>query len=658
MLEMCGVFAVLLLTIEITDGFGQFKGLQVFQISALVFLTFAFIGPLSFFVIRDFSRRLTTLTHQMRLLAYDNTAVSVDGLDAHDEIGEMARALEVFKRQAVEVSQQRGELKTLNFRFNLALNNMGRGLSMFDANSQLVFANKKFQTLYGLPDELCRAGTSIEMVFKHRRDNAHKMDEMRQKSVEFWCQEYEKKIQTRQACELIYQNKNGRYILISYQPLKQGGCVAIHEDITEKKRFEEKITRLAQRDTLTGIANRHHFRQTLRQSCSALSGGGDQTPFALLLIDLDRFKEVNDTLGHPTGDALLRQVASRLRAAVRGVDTVARLGGDEFAILQHGILDDGSAKESAERVLYSLTEPYFVLGHHITIGASLGIARGPKHGNSHDEILKKADIALYRAKADGRGRVRFFEEKLEQRLRDKRSLEMQLQKAVIENEFELHYQPILSVAERRVSSFEALLRWNHPERGYIPPDQFIPLAEDIGLISQLGSWALRKACCEAVSWPEDVAVSVNLSAVQFERSDLYKSVQDSLAVSGLPPQRLNLEVTESLLLDNSLNTREILFQIRSDGIQIALDDFGTGYASLSYLRSFPFDKIKIDQSFIRTADDHTHSEAIVRAIVELANTLGMLTVAEGVETKKHLTSVRRAGCHEVQGFLFAKPVRA
>jgi diguanylate cyclase (GGDEF)-like protein len=369
---------------------------------------------------------------------------------------------------------------------------------------------------------------------------------------------------------------------------------------------------------------------------------------------------VNDTLGHPSGDALLKSVAKRLRGILREPDVVARLGGDEFAVIQSGVRTETQATKLAKRVLRVIGEPHHVLGRKVSVAASIGIALAPSQGRDADELLKNADLALYRAKASGRRGYAFFQPGLEQTGGDRRGLEADIQLALKERQLELYYQPIVELERKVVTGFEALMRWHHPQLGMIPPNDFIPLAEETGLIVEMGAWALNQACTEAAGWPEHIKVTVNLSAIQFERGDLYQAVADALASSGLSSSRLELEITESLLLRDEAKTHELLHKLRGLGVKIALDDFGTAYASLSYLRSFPFDKIKIDRSFIHDLDMPKRDDcvAIIRAVASLAKQMQMSTVAEGVETLQQLKTVSTAGCEEVQGFYFSQPVPA
>jgi diguanylate cyclase (GGDEF)-like protein len=378
---------------------------------------------------------------------------------------------------------------------------------------------------------------------------------------------------------------------------------------------------------------------------------------AVLCLDLDDFKTINDTLGHPVGDALLKAVSERLRGCVRETDTVARFGGDEFAILQ--VATDGSSAviSLARRIVEAIHAPYDLGTHRVNIGISIGIALAPNDGIDPNQLLKNADLALYRAKAEGRGSYRFFEPEMDKRMRARRALELDIRKALVNGEFELYYQPLVNLERNEVCGCEALLRWHHPDRGMVSPAEFIAVAEDIGLITPIGEWALRQACAEAMTWPDHISIAVNLSPAQFRSETLVQMVTSALAASRLPGRRLELEITESALLQNNEVTRVAVRQLRSLGVRISMDVFGTGYSSLAYLQNFPFDKIKIDRSFINGLSSGRGSLAILKAIISLANSLGMTTVAEGIETEEQLALVRAEGCTEMQGYLFspAKP---
>ena len=376
---------------------------------------------------------------------------------------------------------------------------------------------------------------------------------------------------------------------------------------------------------------------------------------SVLSLDLDHFKSVNDTLGHPVGDRLLQAAADRMRACVRDGDIVARLGGDEFAIVQIPSVQGLDTNALAARLIEVVGAPYDIEGHQVVVGASIGIAVAPADGVTPDTLMKDADLALYRAKGDGGGTFRFFETKMDARMQVRRTLELELRKAILKEEFELHYQPIVEVKTGKITSCEALIRWSHPDRGMIPPMEFIPIAEETSLIIPLGEWVLRNACSEAVRWPKDVTVSVNLSPAQFKSPKLVQTIVNVLTDCGLPAARLELEITELVLLQDNDHALAILHELRNLGIKIAMDDFGTGYSSLGYLRSFPFDKIKIDQSFIRDLTSKEDSVAIIRAVVGLSSSLGITTTAEGVETKEQLARLTKEGCNEVQGFFFSPP---
>jgi diguanylate cyclase (GGDEF)-like protein len=412
---------------------------------------------------------------------------------------------------------------------------------------------------------------------------------------------------------------------------------------------------MAHHDALTLLPNRLLYRENLKQN---LARARRDQPISVLCLDLDDFKAVNDTLGHPVGDALLKVVAERLLKCVPDTDTVARLGGDEFAIVQAAGTQPVAAKMMAQQLIETIGEPYEIDGHSVVIGTSVGIALAPSDGDDPDELLKNADMALYRAKADGRGTYRFFEPKMDADMQARRLLEMDLRGALARNEFDLFYQPLVDVNAESINGFEALLRWRHPQRGLVPPTEFVPLAEEIGLISPIGAWVLKQACKDAATWPKDLRVAVNLSPVQFRSRALVLDVVAALGASGLAASRLELEITEAVMLQDTEATLATLAQLKALGLHISMDDFGTGYSSLSYLRRFPFDKIKIDQSFIRDLSVRPESLAIVRAVAGLGSTLGIATTAEGVETPDQLRAVRAEGCTQVQGFLLGLPVPA
>ncbi len=552
---------------------------------------------------------------------------------------------------AIEHHTVWSRLARTNERFDLVLSNMSQGLCFFDGAQKLIVANRRYSEIYTLSPDRVVPGVMLKEIVA-MRVAAGSGPAMSVNDYLGWRDAVnEQELPSDSVVELA----NGRVIAIHHRPMPDSGWIATHEDVTERKRVEDQIIHMARHDDLTGLPNRVLLRERLEQAL-ALTGRGRDC--ALLCLDLDNFKAVNDTFGHPVGDGLLLAVAERLRACVREVDTVTRLGADEFAILLFGLDRPESAGELGQRIARILLEPFEIEEHSIVTGASIGIAIAPQDGNTPDKLLKSADTALSRAKQDERGGYRFFEPDMDARLQARMAMERDLRQALANQEFELAYQPVFNLAANTISGFEALLRWRHPVRGMVSPGQFIPLAEETGLIVPIGAWVLRQACAEVANWPAPVKVAVNLSVAQFKQTALVDTVKQALAASGAAAARLELEITESMLLTNSANTLAMLHDLRDLGTSIAMDDFGTGYSSLSYLRSFPFDKIKIDQSFIRDLSDRPDSIAIVRAIISLGRSLGMVTTAEGVETPEQLAQLKREGCDEVQGYLFSRPTTA
>jgi diguanylate cyclase (GGDEF)-like protein len=444
-----------------------------------------------------------------------------------------------------------------------------------------------------------------------------------------------------------------RWILINEHRTADGGTVVLYTDISELKHREKQIRHLAYHDALTGLPNRALFHQRVDRALGDARQRG--TTVAVMCIDIDHFKNVNDSLGHSAGDAVLKSVSDRLREAVREVDTVARLGGDEFGIVLTDLDAPEHATKLAVRLLNTVSQPVDFHGHQVIRGISIGIATSATDGSQTEDLLKNADLALYRAKADGRGTFRFFEADMDARAQERRALEIDLRQALAKQQFELHYQPQVDVDTGDVVALEALVRWRHPVRGLVAPSEFIPLAEETGMIIGLGEWVLRQACAEARSWRDTVRVAVNVSAVQFRNHDLAQLVARILAETGLPPSRLEIEITESLLLRDADANLTALKSLKALGVRISMDDFGTGYSSLGNLRSFPFDKIKIDRSFVNDLDNNAEAAAIVRAVLGLGRSLGMSTCAEGVETREQLMRLRSEGCTEVQGFYYSRP---
>ena len=544
-------------------------------------------------------------------------------------------------RQLADVAERERE------RLDAALTNMAQGLCMFDADQRLVVFNPRVAEIFKIPAGKVVIGMSMRELMA--------MAQASDKDPEAADLEQGKLVAAPASGTVITTLKDDTTLLITHRPMSNGGFVATFEDITERLRAEERIRHLAQFDALTELPNRASFYEKLREMLPQLRRG---QIIGVLSVDLDHFKIVNDTLGHPTGDRLLKALAARMRGCVREGDIVARLSGDEFAVVQASSGETATAQGLAARLIETIGAPYEIDGHRIVIKASVGIAIAPADGHEPDILIKNADLALYRAKVDGGGTYRFFESEMDARMQARRAIELDLRSALANGEFELNFQPIIDLKSGRISNCEALIRWRHPKRGMIPPSEFIPVAEETGLIAPIGEWVLRQACAEAAHWPRDVMVSVNLSPAQFKSKVLVETIVSALANSGLTADRLELEITELVLLQESDGAFAVLHQLHALGIKIAMDDFGTGYSSLGYLRSFPFDKIKIDQSFIRDLPTKEDSVAIIRAVVGLSSSLGITTTAEGVETEAQLDSLRREGCSEVQGYLLAKPTSA
>ena len=545
------------------------------------------------------------------------------------------------------LKQQEATLRETNLRLDAALDNMSQGLCLFDGQNRLVVVNRRFLEIFGLKADNLSPGVSFAkiMALSEARNNPDSTTVTKMLADQLAC------VSRNETSTHYYELGDGRIIASVYNPTSNGGWVATFEDVTERRQAEAQIMHMARHDALTDLPNRALFREKMEQALAR------EESFAIHFIDLDRFKTVNDTLGHQIGDALLCAVTQRLQMAVRGADTIARLGGDEFAIIQASAKPT-DATELAAKLIEMMAEPFSIFGNQIVVGASVGIAMAPTDGKEPDQLLRNSDMALYRAKGGGRGAYHFFEPEMDAQMQARHALEIDLRKAMIEREFELYYQPIVDLASGNYVSFEALSRWNHPQHGLVAPDTFIPVAEEIGLIVPFGDWVLKQACKDAINWPSDITVAVNLSAAQFRSPTLVYSIVSALATSGLAPTRLELEITETVLLQQDQSILETLHQIRDLGVRISMDDFGTGYSSLSYLRGFPFDKIKIDRSFTKELGQKEDCTAIVRAVTRLGSSLGMITIAEGVETREQLDILRAEGCDQVQGFLFSWPVPA
>jgi diguanylate cyclase (GGDEF)-like protein len=566
-----------------------------------------------------------------------------------EELDAVNRSLErTIVERTGELRAREQDLEAQNLRFDAAISNMSQGLLMFDADARLLICNDRYFEMYGLRSADAAPGYGLRQLIDLRIANGTFSGDPDQ-----YVDTLLASVKAGRPSSQLVEIGDGRTIAVVNQPMSGGGWVATHEDITERRRAEMKIAHMARHDALTDLPNRVLLRERLGEALAHVERG---QRLAVLCLDLDQFKNVNDTLGHAIGDELLRMVAGRLRGCVRDTDTISRVGGDEFSIIQADITDATDAERLARRISDSVSAPYDLHGHLVVVNTSIGIALAPADGTEANDLLKNADMALYGAKADGRGVYKFFEPAMDARMKARCALEMALRQALEAGEFELYYQPTVSLDNEDVHGCEALLRWNHPERGVVAPLEFIPVAEEIGLIVALGEWVIRQACADAATWPDNVSVAVNLSPTQLNSKNLVPTVLSALATSQLPAHRLELEITETVLMQNTETTLRTLHQLRSLGIRIAMDDFGTGYSSLSYLRSFPFDKIKIDRCFINGLGDSAGSAAIVRAVAELAYSLSMTTTAEGVETRAQLDHVRELGCTDVQGYFYSPPV--
>jgi diguanylate cyclase (GGDEF)-like protein len=580
-------------------------------------------------VIRLADGRMIAITHQ--------PVAGLGGVAIHQDVTAEKRA----EASLIANSQ---ELERANMRFNAALNNMSQGLCMFDAGQRIVVANDRFREIYGFTRDQAKPGTTVRQLLEHRIVNGSYFGPAPDEYI---------RINLKRPSDMETL-RDGRVISLLRHPMPDGGWLTTYEDISERRRSEAKVAFMAHHDLLTGLANRTLFMEKIEEAGARLRRHGEA--FTVVMLDLDRFKNVNDSLGHPAGDALLKEMAQRLKSSLRETDVLARLGGDEFAMLQSG----GTAQRDdaitlSVRIIDLVAQPFDLDGHKVSVGTSIGIALAPQDGVEPDELLKKADLALYLTKSEGRNGFNFFHADMTTEADARHQMENEMREALLRNEFELYYQPVLDVKTREPRGAEALVRWRHPRSGLIMPDRFIPLAEDTGLIVQLGAWILGKACTDAASWPAQFKLAVNLSPVQFRKGDLFEVILCALVESGLPPERLELEITESVLLENEANYRVLLQQLKNIGVSIVLDDFGTGYSSLGYLTRFPVDKIKIDKSFTQGLSQRADCAAIVSSVVTLAHGLDIATTAEGVETEEQFELLRAAGVTQVQGFLFGRP---
>jgi diguanylate cyclase (GGDEF)-like protein len=559
------------------------------------------------------------------------------------------RQLEALDAGAAELRAREEDLQAQNMRFDIAINNMTQGLLLYDSAKRLIVCNHRYIEMYGLSPDVVKPGLSFRDLIAYRKQTGSFKGD-----VDDFCCSVLRNVALGKVTHNVVETADGHSIQIVNQPLADSGWVTTHEDITERIRTEERITHLAHFDALTDLPNRVLFHERLKRELTHIVPGEQ---VAVHYIDIDEFKSVNDSLGHLIGDELLKSVAASLSRCVSAPNFVARLGGDEFAIVQIATKSHADVTDLVDRVLDAIREPYECLGHQLTTDASIGIALAPEHGVDLDQILKNADLAMYAAKSAGRRTYRFFEPDMDAQVKARRKLEVELRQAITEEALEVYYQPCVSLSDDSITGCEALVRWPHSDRGMVSPAEFIPVAEEAGLINELGDWVLKTACTEAALWPDHIRLAVNISPVQFRCATLALKIASALAASGLAPRRLELEITEAVLIRDDEAALAILHQLRDIGVRIALDDFGTGYSSLSYLKRFPFDKIKIDRSFVTDIAEASGSPAIVQAVVNIAAERNMTTTAEGVETQQQMELLRALGCAEMQGYLFspAKP---
>ncbi len=563
----------------------------------------------------------------------------------HEDITERVRSEEELREQAAE-------LERINTRFDAALSTMTQGLCMFDDQKRLVVWNDRYAEIYQVPADLLKVGTPYEAIITNRLARGVLKGQSNAPTIKKKVLEL---VGLSPDSSRVDELADGRFVLLTRQPMEGGGWLSVIEDITERRRAEAEIVYLARHDVLTGLANRAEFNARLEEASKRLKRKG--VPVTVIMLDLDKFKAVNDTLGHPAGDQLLVEVGRRLQSTLRETDVLARLGGDEFAIIQEGGPDqhEGAIALSL-RIIQAISQPFDLDGHQASVGTSIGIALAPEHGIEPEELLKSADLALYSTKASGRNDFRIYHATMLEVAHTQQSAEGELREAIAREEFELHYQPVVDAKTRRVCGAEALVRWQHPIRGLIAPDQFIPLAESTGLIVPLGEWILQRACADAASWPMHVKVAINISAIQFKAGNLFEIILCTLVETGLAPERLELEITETSLLDNQEAHLTTIRQLKNLGVSIALDDFGTGYSSVTYLTNFPFDKIKIDRTFTQGVLTRRDCAAVVSSVLALAQGLGAITTVEGIETEEQFEYMREAGVDLAQGYLFGRPV--
>lgn len=622
-------------------------------LSVAACLTLCLVAVVLLILSNRITRPLVRVTQIVSEVARGNWHVSVPDIDRADEVGDIARAVvvlehslserdqlrdDVFRQNTILTDRER-QLQEQNERFDAALNNMSQGLCMFGFHGRLKVFNAQFCRIYGI----ARDALEAEPTHAEVRRLAGLAD---------WSSAEGGPVRR----TLTKTLADDRCVEITVEPMADGGWVETHEDVTASVTAQARITHLATHDALTGLSNRILLADRLAAAFADYAGEG--RAFTVICLDLDDFKGINDTLGHPAGDELLRQVGRRLTTLCPPGGTIARLGGDEFAIILFEADLPKGVLALAEEILVQLRRPFLLAGQVVSVDGSLGIAVSSAEDADGDDLLRRADVALYAAKADGGRRVRVFEPEMEERQNQRRWLERELRLAIRDEQIELHYQPLFDLTTNAVTSFEALARWHHPERGMISPGEFIPVAEATGLIDALGAYVLKRACSDALTWPGNLRVAVNISPIQFREGNLDQFVEEVLRTTRLPSHRLELEITESVILSQDQASLDMLSRLRRLGVRFSMDDFGTGYSSLSSLNTFRFDKIKLDQSFVRNLLETDEAAAIVHVVAELGRILKITTTAEGVETPEQLARLRASGFSEVQGYLLSKPIPA
>lgn len=585
------------------------------------------------------------------ILMIVGTGLASFGLGGSNYLLNTSRAQSKQLQERNELLRQREDaMRVQADRFSTAIEHMAQGVCMTGKDRRLITWNDKFAEMYGIPAGMLQVGLPYREVLQHRVSAGNAPQDFDDFVERELCRHLDADGQ-----QETYELPDGRFVATTYEPTPEGGLLSTHEDITERRQSDQKIIHLAHHDGVTDLLNRRFFVECLTNEIHGIETEGDLTLFA---IDLDDFKLANDKFGHAAGDFVLREVAARLQGCTRSYDLVARIGGDEFAVARKDATDRESAVRFASRIVDELTKPYEFEGQQIRIGASVGAAMGTRNIGDADAFLKMADIALYESKNGGGNQFRVFSSEMLDKILERRQLEDSFVLALERNQLELYYQPLICAQSNLVIGMEALLRWNHPQRGMIPPTIFIPIAEDLGLMGKIGSWVIERACHDATQWPSPVRVAVNVSAAQFHTRTLELDVSAALGKSGLSGERLELEITESVLLNDDDKVLSAIDSVQEMGVSVAIDDFGTGFSSLSYLHKYPLDKIKIDRSFVAKLPNSNHSLSIVRTIVSLARSIGMSTTAEGIETQDQFNLLREEGCDQLQGYLFSKPVPA